>query len=90
MNLNIRGNVSTSLNSMLAIGETITVTAMITNGATALDMASVNIDGTTQTVKYISGSNATGIANTITAYTYTIIKTASATFTVLCSKAAYK
>ncbi len=90
MNLNIRGNFSTSLNSMLAIGETITVTAMITNGATALDMASVNIDGTTRTVKYISGSNATGIANTITAYTYTIIKTADNVFTVLCSKAAYK
>lgn len=85
---NFRGNGSTTLNSMLDVGGTITVAFMITNGSTAYKPSTVSIpvqiDGVNVTPKW-SGGNApaAGNANSIDVYTFTIIKTASATYTVL-------
>ena len=83
---NFRGNGSTTLNSMLNVGGTISVAFMITNGSTAYKPAatSVQIDGVTVTPKWNGGTApSTGNANSIDVYTFTIIKTASATYTVL-------
>ena len=83
---NFRGNGSTTLNSMLNVGGTISVAFMITNGSTAYKPAatSVQIDGVTVTPKWNGGTAPTGgNANSIDVYTFTIIKTASATYTVL-------
>ena len=83
---NFRGNGSTTLNSMLNVGGTITVAFMVTNGSTAYKPAatSVQIDGVTVTPKWSGGTApASGNANSIDVYTFTIIKTASATYTVL-------
>ena len=83
---NFRGDSSTTLNSTLNVGGTISVAFMITNGATAYKPAatSVQIDGVTVTPKWNGGTApASGNANSIDVYTFTIIKTASATYTVL-------
>jgi hypothetical protein len=83
---NFRGNGSTTLNSMLNVGGTISVAFMITNGSTAYKPAStsVQVDGVTVTPKWNGGTApAAGNANSIDVYTFTIIKTASATYTVL-------
>ena len=83
---NFRGDGSTTLNSMLNVGGTISVAFMITNGSTAYKPAatSVQIDGVTVTPKWNGGTApSTGSANSIDVYTFTIIKTASATYTVL-------
>ena len=83
--LNVRGNSSTTLNSILATGDAITVSFLVTNGSTAYYQTAFNIDGTTSgvTMEYSGGTvPASGNASSIDVYTYTIIKTASATYTV--------
>ena len=88
--MNFRALSSATLNSLMAIGQTITVTFMATQGATAYYNSAVTIDGTSVTPKWQSGitPNA-GNANSVDTYTYAIIKTANATFTVLASQTRY-
>jgi hypothetical protein len=82
--LNIRYSSSSSLNNNLAVGDAITVVWLNTNGSTAYYPNVIQIDGTTSgvTVKVPAAITA-GNASSIDAYSFTIIKTASATFTVL-------
>ena len=85
--LNVRGNSGTSLNTLLATGQSITVVFLNTNGSTAYYANAFTIDGTSVTPKWQTGTAPTaGNASSIDAYSYTIIKTASATFTVLASQ----
>ena len=139
LTLNFRASSGTSLNTAMAVGDSVTGTLMITNSTattvtagsfvigqtytivsvgttsfTAIGASSntvgvqftatgvgsgtgtasyatyvltVQVDGTTVTPKYQNGNVInTGDASAIDAFTYTIIKTASATFTVLASK----
>lgn len=82
--LNVRGSGSTTLNSKLATGDSTTVAFLVTNGSTAYKHSALTIDGNAQTVKWSGGTAPTaGNASAIDAYSFTIIKTASATFTVL-------
>jgi chaperonin cofactor prefoldin len=84
--LNIRGNGSTSLNTVMQIGQSASIALMVTNGSPAYYMSAINIDGTASgvTVKYINGTSlSSGNANSIDIYSITVIKTASATYTVL-------
>ena len=82
--LNVRGNGSTTFNSLLTTGQAVTVVFMNTNGSTAYYNNVLTIDGTTITPKWQGGSApSSGNASAIDIYTYTIIKTASATYTVL-------
>ena len=86
---NFIGNSGVTLNSVLSTGQSITVAALITNGGTAYYNTSVQVDGTTSgvTTKWQGGTAPTaGNASSIDVYTYTIIKTASATYTVLASQ----
>jgi hypothetical protein len=80
--LNIRYSSTVSLNSSLNVGDTVTVVWMNTNGATAYYPNVIQIDGTTVTPKVPSAITA-GNASSVDAYSFTILKTASATFTVL-------
>jgi hypothetical protein len=81
--LNVRGTSGTTLNSVLATGDAITIAFLVTNGATAYYQTAFNIDGSAVTPKYSGGTApAAGNASAIDIYTYTIVKTASATFTV--------
>lgn len=85
--LNIRGNVSTSLDSMLSVGQTITVAFSVTQGTTAYYLTAITIDGNAQTVKWQGGSApVAGNASGIDVYSFAITKTASATFMVLGSQ----
>ena len=89
--LNIRGNSSTTLTSILATGDAITVTHLVTQGSTAYYNSAVQIDGTSVTPKWQNGAApSTGSTNSIDAYTYTIIKTASTpTYTVIASQSKF-
>jgi hypothetical protein len=88
--VNIRGNSTTSLDSVMAIGQTATMVLMVTNGSTAYYANVIQIDGTTVTPKTINGIAITsGNANSVDIYTLTIVKTASATFTTFVSQSKY-
>ena len=86
---NVRGDGSTTLNSIMTTGDAITVALLSTQGATAYYNTVVQIDGTTSgvTIEWQGGTApAAGNASSIDTYVYNIIKTASATFTVLASQ----
>jgi hypothetical protein len=85
--VNFRGSSGTSLNTLMATGESITATFLVTQGSTAYYNNTVQIDGSSVTPKYQGGTAWTaGNASSIDAYTYTIVKTGSATFTVFASQ----
>jgi len=87
--LNVRGSSSTSLNSILTTGDSITVAFLATQGSTAYYQTSLQVDGTTSgvTVEWQGGTAPTaGNASGIDVYLFNIIKTASATYTVLASQ----
>ena len=80
---NVRGNGSTTLNSLMKIGETTTMTLYSANNNTSYYMTDFKIDGVSQTEKWAGGSApsaATGSGTDV--YSMTIMKTANATFTV--------
>lgn len=84
--LNIRGNSGTTLNSMMATGQSMTLAFLATQGSTAYYNSSVTIDGSSVTPKWFGGSApSAGNANGIDVYTYTIIKTGSAAYVVIAS-----
>jgi hypothetical protein len=85
--LNVRGSAAITLNTMLAINDSLTVVVLNTNTATAYYPTSLTIDGTPTTVNWQGGTApSAGNANSIDVYTYTIIKTAANTYTVLGSQ----
>lgn len=85
--LNVAFSSGTSLNTALANNQTVTIAFLVTNGGTAYYANGFQIDGTSVTPKWQGGTAPTsGNANAIDVYTYTIIKTASATYTVLASQ----
>jgi len=80
---NIRINSSTSLNSVMAIGEMISVT-LITTAAAGAYSAQLTIDGGAVTENWTGGSAPdSGGSSGVDIHAYTIIKTADATFTVV-------
>jgi hypothetical protein len=82
--LNLRANSTVALNSMMTTGNTITTAVMVTNGVTPYYPSAVQIDGTGQTIKWQNGSAVSaGNASAIDIYTFTILKTGSAVYTVL-------
>lgn len=85
--VNFRGSSGTSLNTLMSTGQSVTVAFLVTQGATAYYNSAITIDGSSVTPKYQGGTAYTsGNASSIDAYVYTIIKTGSATFTVLASQ----
>jgi hypothetical protein len=82
---NIRGNSTTTLDSLLTTAQSLTVTFLNTNGTTPYGVSALNIDGSARSVKWLSGTGSipSPNASSIDAWTFTIIKTASNTFTVL-------
>jgi len=85
--INFRASSGTSLNTAMSTGQSITAVFLATNGATAYYNNVVQVDGSSVTPKYQGGiAWSFGTASGIDAYTYTIIKTGSAAFTVLASQ----
>ncbi len=80
---NIRFNSSTSLDSSMSVGEAISVN-IITTAAAAAYSAQLTIDGAAVTENWVGGAAPSdGGSSGVDIYSYTIIKTASATFTVI-------
>ena len=85
--LNVRGDGSTSLNTLMATNDALTITFLVTNGSTAYYPSAFTIDGTSVTPKWQGGTAPTaGNASSIDAYTYAIVKTGSAAYTVFASQ----
>jgi hypothetical protein len=86
--LNIRGTSGATLSSILAVGDAITVTHLVTQGATAYYNSAVQIDGSSVTPKWQGGTApAAGNASSVDAYVYTVVKTAATpTYTVFASQ----
>lgn len=84
--LNIRGDGSNSLNSIMDTGESLTVAHIVKQGGTAYYNSAVQVDGSGVTPEWQGGSApSAGNTNSLDVYSYTVIKTADATFTVLAS-----
>jgi len=80
---NIRYNGSTALNAKMSIGQSVVVTLITTANASAYS-AQMTIDGAAQTERWIGGSAPSdGGSAGVDIHSFTIIKTASATFTVI-------
>jgi hypothetical protein len=85
--LNIAFSSGTSLNTAMTTNDSISITMLATQGSTAYYNSAVTIDGTSVTPKWQGGSAPTsGNASGIDSYTYVVLKTASATYTVLASQ----
>jgi hypothetical protein len=85
--LNVRGNSTTTLDSLMSTGEQITVVFESPNGGTAYYPTAFNIDSVAVTPKWLGGTApASGNINSTDVYVYTIRKTGAATFTVLASQ----
>jgi hypothetical protein len=89
--VNVRGNGTTSLNTLMSTGQALTVVFLVTQGATAYYNNAFTIDGNSVTPKYQGGTAWTsGNASGIDAYSYTIVKTGSAAFTVFAAQTQFK
>jgi hypothetical protein len=87
--LNFRFGSSTSLNSVLTTGDSITAVWLNTNGSTAYYPNLIQVDGATSgvSIKWQGGTApSAGNASSIDSYVFNIIKTGSAAFTVLASQ----
>jgi len=84
---NFRGSSGTSLNSLMSTGQSITVAFLVTQGGTAYYNNVVQVDGSTVTPKYQGGTAwSAGNASSIDVYSYTIVKTGNAAFTIFASQ----
>jgi hypothetical protein len=76
-----------NVNANLAIGQSLSVAVLLTNGATPYYLNVYQVDGSAVTPKWQGGTApSAGNASGIDSYNLTIIKTADATFTVLASQ----
>jgi len=81
--LNFRYNSSTTLNNSLATGDAITFVWMNTNGVTPYYPSAITVDGSSVTPKFQNGTAfSAGNASSVDIYTYTVLKTGNAAFTV--------
>ena len=95
--LNVRASGSTTLNSKLATGQCITLVMIASTGTGTYYPTQLNIDGAAQTasgkIRWLGGaptSEAGESSLSAKVYTYTIVKTADATFTTIASAADYQ
>jgi hypothetical protein len=85
--LNFRGNSTTTANNLLATGQSTTTALLVTNGASAYYPTVIQVDGSNVTPKWQGGTAPTsGDASALDIYSFTLIKTAANTYTVLGSQ----
>ena len=82
--LNLTAASGTTLNSIMATGQSASCVLLVTNGTTAYYPTAYQVDGSAVTPKWAGGTApSAGNASGIDVYSFTIIKTGSAAFTVL-------
>ena len=87
--LNVRGDGSTTLDSVMSTGQALTIAHLVTNGATAYYLTTLQIDGTTSgvTTEWQGGTApSSGNINSVDIYSITIIKTGNAAFTAFAAQ----
>lgn len=85
--INFYGDSGNTFNSILDIGQSATCSVLLAQGATAYYLNAYQVDGSAVTPKWSGGEAPTeGNASGIDVYTFTVIKTADAAFTVLASQ----
>lgn len=85
--LNIRGNSTVTLNSLMAVGQSLCINFLATQGATAYYATSFTIDGVSVTPKWQGGITPTnGNVSGVDIYSYVIVKTAASTYTVFATQ----
>lgn len=88
--VNFRGNSTIAMDTLLRTGQSITVSLLVTNSSVAYKANVVQVDGVTQIPKWAGGAEPiNGNINNIDLYSYTIVKTANATFTIFASQQKY-
>lgn len=88
--INFRGNSTTTLNSVMATGRTMTCTFINKNGANTYYPSGYTIDGNIVTPLWFDGSPpGAGSINSYDIFTYNITKTAANTFIIFASAARY-
>jgi hypothetical protein len=84
--VNIRGNSGTTLNSLLSTGQAITVAVFATISTVGYYNNVFQVDGVTVVPKWQGSAPTVGNTSSVDAYTYTVLKTGSATYTVFASQ----
>ena len=85
--INVRGSVSTTLDSIMSSGEQISIVFESPQGATAYYPTAFSVDGSAVVPKWLGGTApSSGNINSNDVYVYTIRKTGAATFTALASQ----
>ena len=85
--INVRGDGSTTLNSIMATGDSLTIAFLSTQGSSAYYMNAFTVDGSSVTPKYQGGSAfSAGNASGIDSYAITVIKTGDGAFTALAAQ----
>ena len=88
--VNFRASSGATLNSVMATGEVITLVHLVTLTGSEYRNSAVQVDGSAKTPEWQGGAAPTeGNINSIDSYTYTIIKTGDAAFTVLAALTQY-
>lgn len=86
--MNLRGDGTATVNSLISVGQSISHVYMNTNAGTAYYPTAFRVDGTAVTPRWQSaGTPTSGNTNSIDAFAFTVIKTATTpTYTVLASQ----
>jgi len=85
--LNVRGDGTTTLNSIMTTGESLTIAFLVTNGGTAYYQTGFQIDGSAVTPKWQNGTApSSGNINSVDIYSITIVKTGNAAFTAFAAQ----
>jgi len=85
--VNIRGSSTVPLNNLLSISQSTCVAVFMTNGTTPYYIPTVTVDGGAVTPKWQGGSApTTGNPSSVDIYTYNIVKTGNAAFSVFASQ----
>ena len=88
--LNLRGNSSVTLDTVIEVNAAITVAFGMVSNATAYYIEQVQIDGSNVTAKWQGGAPTGGTANSTEVYVINAIKTAANTYTVFGSVTAFE
>jgi hypothetical protein len=88
--LNFKGNLTTTINTLLGNGQSVTATYVAKTGSTPYGVIGIQIDSVAQSIKWASNVVPAQVANTQTSYVFTIVKTSTTpTYDVLASATRY-
>lgn len=88
---NIRGDSTTTLNSIMAINQVMTFVFEVPQGTTAYYCTAVTIDGSAPaSIKWVGGAPTSGNASGSDIYSISVLKTAASTYSVRASVTQFK